>query len=266
MGSRTKGGAVVARKPARIVWKDAHKVDVERHPVPSTDERGAYLATLGDMRLRIESYTLPKSGSTLWGCYVEDANGARLNVEHHSESTAAGARAFVARVAARHAAGQRVAAAWDAEVGAVRVGRYTSSALGEIEMLRDHGAPSTSFAGSYAESLRAFSREVARRGFAFGPGGTVVETWRARARGRWIDGEGIVFPEQGHPGDVATCLVRVEGSRTLEVYAEGDEEWRAIVDGEDVCTMPTRAEAMRYALERVGVKDCAPAGRKARPA
>ncbi len=118
-------------------------------------------------------------------------------------------------------------------------------------------AGSTSYPGAFAEILRHFARDLARRGFAFGPGGAVVETWRARARGRWLDASGIVRPEDALPVEESRSLVRVEGDQTLEVFENGGE-WQAVVDGVDLVAFPSRAQAMRYVLDRVGAKDRAP--------
>lgn len=90
--------------------------------------------------------------------------------------------------------------------------------------------------------LEAFARDLARRGWTFGPGGAVHESWRARAMGRWI-----VAPwfEDG------TSYARLEAGVLLEVWPDESSVeggWAVRVDGDVVAEIRGRKAAQDYAV------------------
>lgn len=91
------------------------------------------------------------------------------------------------------------------------------------------------------EGFRALVEEMARRGIEVRDG-AVVETWRERAQGAWLDASTVTGCEAGQ------SFVRFEREHFLEVWTDDGRTWTAVADDREVGQVVGRARAMGRAL------------------
>lgn len=237
--------ATTIRERVALRWTDGHEVDPARFPVEAGPSSGSYLATV-----RGTEVELRWTGGRWTVCVGGVAVAGMLD-----EETLRGARSAVA--AALRSPGD-VARVLDAE-GRRRIrAHHVQRAIDAIEEVDATPAGTRgAHAARFTDSLRAVLAEAARLGYAVGADGAIVETWRARARRRWIDGKtrrdfGVTRPRP-------SSFLRIEAGRVLEVYptdapvAEAKAtpesvEWTVAVDGDLVATILGLAAAQAFAV------------------
>ena len=257
MGTTTKARRMDAA--GALEWRDGHRLDPTRYPEPIAEQAGAWVSTVGGVEVAV------RWRPSIWSVAVggEDVPyGFALGLREATALVETAARSCVPpRRRARPVVA--VEAALRAEVERrgreAVVARAVSRALEAVSDVGDHlDDASGSRPAGFARALRIVLAEAARRGFVASARGEVVETWRARARGRWLDEDEVAT---GRPASSACgAVVRVERGHVLEVYPadalddavtdpEGTE-WCVRIDGTLVASVVGRTASLAFAVER----------------
>jgi hypothetical protein len=221
----------------RIRWTDLHDIDPATFPHPSTHESGAYQATVLGVAVRCE-----RTGTgRLWWLRTPDGGGS------HGR-TLQEAREVLAKAVAMARSSQLSLSAALQRIDAKRsVARWMRETVG-LFMDGEPDAPAAArrrratMMDDVALNLEAFAREMRRRGYAIQQDGSVRQTWKELARGRWTTDPGLASADEDQP-----TARRIENGHVLEVWREGRDEgpWLMSMDGCSLGEVETSEEDAR---------------------